>query len=235
MGLWELAFEKGRDLPAYEHMTTIAIIGGTGEEGCGLGLRLAMAGHRVVIGSRRLDRSSRAAEGILQLRPGLAVSGTLNADAAREAEWVVLAVPYQALTSTVQPLVPFLSDKLVISVIIPLSVDGGHPRAVAVPQGSAAQQVAALLPDSHVVAAFHHISARDLCVPDRRLEADIIVCGDHSDAKKQVMDLAEQLGSFRGIDGGPLENARYVEELVALLMRINLTYKVRTMVRLVGI
>ena len=216
-------------------MATIAIIGGSGEEGIGLGLRFAMAGHRVVIGSRRLERAVGAAEEILKLRPGLPIAGALNTDAAREAEWLVLSVPYKAMSATLQPLTPLLAGKLVVSVVIPLEFDGRRPRAAAVPEGSAAQRAAALLPESHVVAAFHHISARDLWVPDRSLEADIIVCSDHAEAKQQVMALAEQISSFRAIDGGPLENARYVEGLVALLMQINRRYKGRAMVRLVGI
>ena len=216
-------------------MTTIAIIGGAGEEGIGLGLRFAMAGHRVVIGSRRLERAVGAAEEMLKLRPGLPIAGALNADAAREAEWLILSVPYEAMSATLQPLAPLLAGKLVVSVVIPLEFDGRRPRAAAVPEGSAAQQAAALLPDSHVVAAFHHVSARDLWVPDRSLEADIIVCSDHAQAKKQVMALAEQISSLRAIDGGPLENARYVEQLVALLMQSTRTYQARAMVRLGGI
>ena len=216
-------------------MTTIAIIGGTGPEGRGLGLRLSLAGHPVIIGSRDAARAAQAAHGLLQLRPGLPLSGALNAAAAQEADCAVLAVPYRSMESTLQALVSLLAGKLVISVVVPLTIVKGRPRALVVPQGSAAQQAASLLPNSQVVAAFHHVSAGDLCIPDKKLEADIIVCGDHAGAKERVMALVEQVVSLRAIDGGPLENARYTEELTVLLMQINRTYKADSMIRLIGI
>ena len=216
-------------------MTSIAIIGGTGPEGRGLGLRFAMAGHRVVLGSRDAGRAAEAAASVLQLAPGLPVTGIANADAVRDADWVVLSVPYNGLAPTVQALAPSLAGKLVISVVAPLSFDGGRPRAVFVPEGSAAQQVAALLPESQVASAFHHLSAQDLLDPEHPLECDVIVCADVPEAKQQVMDLAGRLKGLRPVDGGSLENSRYVEELTALLLHVNRRYKTRASVRLLGL
>ena len=216
-------------------MPTIAIVGGTGPEGRGLGLRFAMAGHQVVLGSRDAGRAAEAAASVLQLAPGLPVTGLANADAARAAEWVVLSVPYEGLASTVQALAPALAGKLVISVVAPLSFEGGRPRAVDVPEGSAAQQVAGLLPDSQVASAFHHLSAHDLLDPAHQLEGDVIVCASGAEARRQVMDLVGQMPALRPVDGGPLENSRYVEELTALLLTINRRYKTRTAIRLLGL
>ena len=216
-------------------MPTIAIIGGTGPEGRGLGLRFAMAGHGVVLGSRDAVRATEAAAGILQLRPGLAVTGAVNANAAQAADWVVLSVPYDGLASTVEALAAALAGKLVISVVAPLSFEGGRPRAVQVPEGSAGQQVARLLPESRVVSAFHHLSAHDLLDPARQLEGDVVVCGDGTDPKRQVMALVEQMPALRAVDGGPLENSRYVEELTALLLHINRRYKAHSTIRLLGL
>ena len=216
-------------------MATIAIIGGTGPEGRGLGLRFAMAGHQVILGSRDAGRAQEAAETLLQLRPGLPVSGAVNADAAGGAQWVVLSVPYRGLAATVEALAPLLAGKLVISVVAPLAFEGGRPSAIPVLEGSAAEQVANLVPEGRVVSAFHHLSAPDLLDPAKELEGDVIVCGGAQDDKREVMALAEQVRSVRAVDGGPLENSRYVEELTALLLSINRRYKARSTIRLMGL
>jgi len=216
-------------------MVTIAIIGGTGPEGRGLGLRFAMAGHAVVLGSRDAGRATAAAQELLALWPGLSVAGAPNAAAANTAEWVVLSTPYDGLAPTVQALTPSLAGKLVISVVSALTFQGGHPRPIEVPEGSAAQQVAGLLPASQVVSAFHHVSAHDLLAPGTEVEGDVIVCGDADEAKGQVMTLVEQVRSLRAVDGGGLDNSRHSEALTALLLDLNRRYKTRTAVRLLGL
>ena len=216
-------------------MPTIAIIGGSGPEGRGLGLRFAMAGHPVIIGSRSAERAAKAVKELLELVPDTPITGAVNDIAARDADWALLSVPYEGLADTVQSLAPSLEGKIVISVVAPLRFSKGLPKAVNVAEGSAAQKVAALLPKSEVVAAFHHISAHDLLVPNRGLEGDVIVCADHAEAKQEVMALAKQVVGLRGIDGGPLENARYVEEMTALLLHVNRIYNARSTVRLVGV
>ena len=215
-------------------MSTIAIVGGTGPEGRGLGLRFAMAGQAVVLGSRDAGRAAEAAAGLLQTSPGLPVTGMTNADATRAADWVVLSVPYDGLASTVQDLAPLLAGKLVVSVVAPLSFEGGRARAVTVPEGSAAELTARLLPASQVASAFHHLSAHDLLEPGHELAGDVFVCGE-AEAKGQVMGLVAQIPALRAVDAGPLENSRYVEELTALLLSINRRYKARTTIQLLGI
>ncbi len=216
-------------------MPSIAIIGGSGPEGRGLGLRFAMAGHPVVLGSRSEERAAKAAKELLELIPDTPITGAVNDIAARDADWALLSVPYEGLADTVQSLASSLEGKVVISVVAPLRFSKGLARAVEVAEGSAAQKVAALLPKSVVVAAFHHISAQDLLVPNRDLEGDVIVCADNAEAKEEVMALAKQMVGLRAIDGGPLENARYVEEMTALLLHINRIYNTRSTVRVVGV
>ena len=216
-------------------MPTIAIIGGSGPEGRGLGLRFAMAGHQVVLGSRSADRAAKAVDELMKLVPDMPITGAVNAEAAQAGEWVVLSVPHDGLSETVQSLKPALDSKLLVSVVAPLKFVKGLPTAVQVPEGSAAQQVAGLLPKSNVVAAFHHVSAQDLLVPNRGLEGDVIVCGDDDEAKQEVMALAKQIVGLRAIDGGPLVNARYVEELTALLLYVNKVYHAHSTIRLVGV
>ena len=216
-------------------MPTIAIIGGTGPEGRGLGLRFAMAGHKVILGSRDPQRAAQAATDVTGLHNEADVSGAANAEAAGRADLVLLSIPYEGLASTVEGLAPSLAGKVVISVVTALSFERGQAQTVVVPEGSAAEQVARLLPSSQVVAAFHHLSAPDLLVPDRQLEGDVIVCGDVLEAKEAVIKLAEVIESVRALDGGPLGNSRYLEGLTALLLSINRRYKLRSYIRVLGL
>jgi NADPH-dependent F420 reductase len=216
-------------------MAIIAIIGGTGAEGRGLGLRFAMAGHPVILGSRDPDRAAAAARELLEIQPGLPITSASNADAARGGEWVVLSLPYEGLASTVESLAPSLTGKLVISVVAPLAFVDRRPQAVEVPEGSAAQQVGILLPHSRVVAAFHQVSAPELIKPNEELLGDVVVCGDDDEAKNLVMALVEQIRSLRALDGGGLELSRYVEQLTVLLLSINRRYKARSSIRFEGL
>lgn len=213
----------------------IAFIGGTGPEGRGLGLRFAAAGHRVLIGSRDEGRAVAAAEKVRGLAPDAQVYGVSNADAAARGDVVFIAVPHDAQRATLAPLAEALAGKVVVNVVAPLAFTKAGVRAVPVDEGSAAEQSQALLPRSRIVAAFHSISARDLLAPGHAIDCDVVVCGDDADAKAQVMALAECIPGVRPLDGGGLECARYAEELTALLLNLNRTYKGRAMVKFVGI
>lgn len=214
---------------------TLAIIGGSGPEGRGLTLRFAMAGYPIVIGSRDAGKADEAAKGLLEIKGGLPITGAANADAASEADWTLLSVPYDGLEATTKALAPHLSGKLVTSVVAPLAFEGGVAKAVAVPQGSAAELVAGLLPDSRVTSAFHNLSARDLLKPDMELDGDVVVCGNDEDGRAQTIELAASIKSLRGLDAGDLSNSRYVEDLTALLLNINKRYKAHSTIKLVGL
>jgi NADPH-dependent F420 reductase len=214
---------------------TIAIIGGSGPEGRGLALRFAIAGYPIIIGSRDAGRASEAAQGLLEIRAGLPITGAANEDAAREADWTLLSVPYDGLEATAQALAPVLAGKIVTSVVAPLVFEGGTAHGVVVPQGSAAELVAGLLPDSKISSAFHNLSARDLLKPDMELEGDVIVCGNGDDARGQTVELANSLKNLRGVDVGDLSNSRYIEDLTALLLNVNKRYKAHSTIKLVGL
>ena len=216
-------------------MPTIAVIGGTGPEGRGLALRFAMAGHPVVIGSRDESRASEAAAGLLEIRDGLPITGAGNVDAAGEADWVLLSVPFKGLAATVTSLAPVMAGKLVISVVAPLTFEDGQGKAVLVPEGSAAELVRGLAPESIVTSAFQNLSARSLLWPDHELGGDVAVCGDDDAARAQVVELASGIKSLRGVDAGSLSNSRYVEDLTALLLSINKRYKAHSTIQFLGI
>ena len=216
-------------------MATIGIIGGSGMEGRGLGLRFALAGHSVILGSRDAGRAQEAAGAVTAIASGVPVSGALNPDAAAQSDWVVLSVPHEGLADMVRALAPQLDGKVVISVVAPLDFDGGVPSAVLLPEGSAAELVQGLLPDSRVTSAFHNLSAKELLKVDEDIEGDVIVCGDDAEAKGLTIGLAAAIPNLRGIDGGPVRNSRAVEEMTALLLYVNKKAKSRATIKLLGL
>ena len=213
----------------------IGFIGGTGPEGKGLALRFAMAGERVAIGSRDAQRAQDAAREVRELQVGLSVSGGLNEQVADESDIVFIAVPYSGHRPTLESLGNRLDGKLVVDVVAPLRFSRGVASAIEVEEGSAAQQAQILLPNSKVVGAFHNLSAGDLMRPNVAIVSDVIVCADDREAKTRVMELAESINAVRAVDGGGLQNSRYVEELTALLLNINRIYKAHSTIKIVGI
>ncbi len=213
---------------------TIAMIGGTGPEGRGLATRFALAGHRVIIGSRQADRGVSVAE---ELRASLGkgdLAGDENAGAIVDADIVVVVVPYEAHVSTLEPLKERLAGKLVIDAVVPVRFDRG-PRPIDVAAGSATEEAAALLTDSRVVGAFHNLAAEELLNPERRVEADVLITGGNAEDKSIVSALAEQIPGVRAVDAGPLRFSRFVEGLTVLLIGINGRYKTHSGVRVTGL
>ena len=213
----------------------IGFIGGTGPEGKGLALRFAMAGEAVSIGSRDAQRAQDAADEVGELHDGLSVSGGLNEQVADESDIVFIAVPYSGHRPTLESLRDRLDGKLVVDVVAPLRFSRGVASAVEVEEGSAAQQAQILLPNSTVVGAFHNLSAEDLMQPNVDIVSDVVVCADDREAKSRIMHLAETISAVRAVDGGGLQNSRYVEELTALLININRIYKAHSTIKIVGI
>ena len=213
----------------------IGFIGGTGPEGRGLALRFALAGEDVLIGSRDAGRAQDAADSVREIAPSISIGGGVNADVAERSDTVVIAVPYSAQRPTLEGLRDELRGKLIVNVVAPLAFSKGVARAIRVEAGSAALEAREIAPDAVHTAAFHNVSAQELLLPDRALDTDIVVFGDDVDAKRKVMALAETIKGARGVDGGGLENARYCEDLTALLLNINRIYKAHSMIRIVGI
>lgn len=199
----------------------IAILGGTGEQGRGLARRFAMAGHPVIIGSRNHDRAHAVAREV-----GHGVRGLANRDAAREAGLVIAAVPWEGHAGLLASLAPELAGKIVVDCVNPLGFDQRGAYALPVPEGSAAQQAAALLPQSRVVAAFHHVSAVLLLDPEvTSLDQDVLVLGDDRHATGLVQALAARIPGVRGVYAGRLRNSGQIEALTANLVSINRRYK----------
>lgn len=206
----------------------IAILGGTGPEGQGLGMRWAAAGHELLIGSRAAERGADAAAEMNALLPAGAptVRGGGNLEMAQEAEQVVLSVPYQAQEPTLAAVAPALQGKILITVVAPLQ----PPKVSHVwlpPAGSAAQEAQQQLGDGvRVVAAFQNVSAVLLKQLDHELDTDVLICGDDKAAKELARTLARDAG-MRGIDAGPLQNAAVAEGLTAVLIGVNIRAKIK--------
>ena len=214
----------------------LAILGGTGPEGKGLALRLAMAGETPIIGSRDASRGAAAAQELSQLAANVDIRGSDNSGAVLQADVVFLAFPYEGQRPVLEDLGPALKGKIVVSVIAPMKFERGKgASAVEVGAGSAAQEAQDMLPESQVVAAFQNASAEELLEPNITMEGDVVVCSDHAAAKKIVMDLADQIKDLRGVDGGSLANAKYVEQITPLLVNINRIYKTHSSIKIVGI
>ncbi len=212
-----------RESPAVDSLI-IGIFGGTGEQGRGLARRFALAGNPVIIGSRNHDRAHGVAREI-----GLDVRGLANRDCAREADVVIAAVPWEGHGE-------LLAGKIVVDCVNPLGFDQRGAYPLRVDEGSAAEQAARLLPDSRVVAAFHHVSAVLLLDPEvKTIDMDVLVLGDDRGATDMVQALAARIPGVRGIYAGRLRNCGQVEALTANLVAINRRYKAHAGLRITDI
>src|SRR3954471_20814482 len=218
-------------------MTTLAFLGGTGDQGRGLARRYALAGHPVVIGSRSADRAAAAASELAADLPGDArISGAADLDAAAAGDVVVVAVPWEGHGDLLRDIAPALAGKIVVDCVNPLGFDGKGAFALEVEEGSAAEQAAALLPESRVVAAFHHVSAVLLLDPAvEALDTDILVLGDDREATDAVQDLVAEIPGMRGVYAGRLRNAHQVEALTANLISVNRRYKAHAGLRVTDV
>ena len=220
-------------------MATIGFIGGTGPEGLGLAMRLALAGQRISIGSRRIERAEEAAQtvrdAVSQAGGTADVSGGVNRDVVEQSDVVVIVVPFEGHQATLIDLREAIGDKLVIDAAVPLTMENRVPGIADVPEGSATEQAQALLPDAKVVGAFHNLSARKLQKLSDPMEGDVLITGDDEDAKQAVVELVGQMPVLRAIDAGPLSMSKFVEDLTALIIGMNMRYKTQAAVRMVGI
>jgi len=211
----------------------VAVLGGTGDQGRGLAKRLAAAGNPVIIGSRSAERATAAAAA---LGGGPAIRGMPNEDAARLADLVIVAVPWEGHRDLLASLAGPLAGKIVIDCVNPVAFDnrGCYPLRAA--EGSAAEQAAAVLPDSVVVGAFHHVSAVLLLDPGiTEIDLDVLVLGDDRQATDVVQALAARIPGVRGVYGGRLRNCYQVEAFTANLVSINRRYKSHAGLRITDI
>ncbi|MGD7788866.1 NADPH-dependent F420 reductase [Propionibacteriaceae bacterium Y1700] len=210
---------------------SIGILGGTGPQGQGLARHLARSGHLVVLGSRDEGKA-------VETAAALGVDGITGGDngTAADAEVVIVAVPYDGHAALLESVRDRLVGKIVIDCVNPLGFDKQGPYVLDVPAGSAAQEAQQLLPQSRVLAAFHHLSAPVLNNPDTAdLDQDVLVLGEDRDDVAQVIMIAEALPGVRGVFAGRLRNAGQVEGLTANIIAINRRHKAHAGIKIIGL
>ncbi len=204
-------------------LVRIAVLGGTGKEGKGLAYRWAKAGYRVLIGSRSSERAVTAASEIMELLEGSSsVVGTNNLEAARQADIVVVTVPYSAHRETLESVRDVIKGKLLIDVTVPL-VPPKLSKVQMPAAGSAAQEAREIVgEDVQVTAAFQNIS-HELLFDEGDINCDVLVTGTSKEARAETLTLVEAAG-LTGWDAGPIENSVVVEGLSSVLININKRY-----------
>ena len=228
---------RGMTLPDSLSTTTVAVLGGTGPQGRGLARRFAAAGLPVVIGSRSSERAAETAQTLAEATGGN-VTGADNAAASAAGDVVIVAVPWDGHGDLLKGLATALTGKIVVDCVNPLGFDKKGAFVLEVEEGSAAEQAAALLPDSIVIGAFHNVSAVKLEDPDvTEVDTDVLVLGEgeNREACDLVQDLAGVIPGVRGVYGGRLRNAHQVESLTANLISVNRRYKAHAGIRITDI
>ena len=206
-------------------MPSVAVVGGTGEQGRGLALRWSAAGYDVTIGSRASARASAEVEKLNRLHSNISLSSDDNKGAAGGADIIVLTVPFKFQQSTVEDIAACLDGKILVDVTVPLV----PPRVarVQLPEaGSAVVNVQRILGDNvRVVSAFQNVSAHHLNDLNQKIKCDVLVCGDDAEAREETIKLVTAAG-MRGVHGGPLVNSVVAEALTSVLIGINRRYKI---------
>jgi NADPH-dependent F420 reductase len=217
----------------------VCIVGATGALGFGLALRFGRAEVPVILGSRDAGRAREAAERAARAVPGAAFTGLHNADAVKDAEIVILSVPFRNQSENLTNLKEALREgQLLVDATVPLAaaISGKATRTIGVWQGSAAQQAQEMAPDGvRVLSAFHSVSAALLTDLDHQLDEDVLVCGDRAADKARLAELIERIEGLRPVDCGPLEMARITEQLTALIISINVRNRVKAGIKITGL
>ncbi len=202
----------------------IAVVGGTGDIGEGFSLRFAAKGHDVLVGSREKEKAEVAADEYKkkikeQCKIEASVRGLPNADAVKEADFVVLAIPYEHLQKTLDAIdAKYFEEKVVISPIVPMKKEAGVFEYTRPAIGSAAEDVQSRLPKSKVVSAYHNVPAKSLADCGKPLENyDVIMCGNDDGAKEIVAGLIREMGA-RPYNAGPLKVSCMIEPITPLLI-----------------
>jgi NADPH-dependent F420 reductase len=220
-------------------MVPVSVIGGSGDLGFGLALRLGQAGFPVTVGSRDAERARATAAHLSERLPDASFAGTSNPDAVDGAHVVIITVPFASQERILEELRERLAPgQIVLDTTVPLATaTGGRPtRTLGVWQGSAGQQVAELVPPGvGVVSGLHTVAASHLQDLDHVFEQDVLVCGDDAADKRTIAGLIERIPGMRCIDCGPLEMSRYSEQITPLMIGLNLRYRAKSGLRIVGL
>jgi len=205
--------------------TRVAVIGGTGDLGFGLAMRLAYA-YEVTIGSRDPARAAAAAAKASTLSRAR-VGANTNVKAAQECDIAILAVPELPSADLLASLAPSLMEKLVISPIVPMLFKDGV-FSLSSSGESAAERVARALPASRVAGAFHTVPAVRLARRDEELAYDVLVTADSRAVYDEAARVVSSVGKLRPLYAGPLVVSRLVEGITPALINVERLNKLRS-------
>jgi NADPH-dependent F420 reductase len=182
----------------------------------------------VIIGSRDINKARAAVSKI-----GLdGITPSENPAACRAAELVVIAVPWDAAEPLARKCASNLAGKVVVSMANAIAFVDGKPQPIMPQTGSVALAVQVAAPEARVVAALHHVPARELA---KGAEADVLVCGDDAEAVKVVCELLDGVDGLDGLEAGPLALASAVEAFTAVLLSLNQIHKGRAHIKFWGL
>ena len=216
--------------------TSVGVLGGTGPAGTALAARLSSIGYSVVIGSRSSERAEEKAKEIRDAWPALnlPLRGGTNEESA-SCDIVVLATPWDSAATTVREHSVALRGKVVISMANALVRVGHEFQPLVPPRGSVAAHVQAAAPECRVVAAFHHLPAKELGHLGDPIDSDVLICSDNKEAIETVSEMLRRIPGCRPLDSGELSNATAIEAFTAVLLQLNVRYKTRVAPKLNGI
>lgn len=214
----------------------IGVIGGSGPAGSALAARLASVGYEAVIGSRSKYRAMESRDAFVEQYPELDdVLGYGDNAAAADCDIVVIATPWDSAATMAQNHHSYLRGKIVVSMANALVRVGKEFQPLVPPRGSVAAHVQAAVPDSRVVAAFHHLPATELGHIGEPIESDVLICGDDPGAVTTISEMVDRIPGCRPLDAGELSNATAIEAFTAVLLQLNIRYKTRVAPKLTGI
>ncbi len=214
----------------------IGIFGGTGPAGSALGARLASVGYEVVLGSRSKYRAMETRDRLFEQWPDLHL--TIEAgdnEAAATCDLIVIATPWDSAATTAQEQAKLLQGKIVVSMANALVRVGHEFQPLVPPRGSVAAHVQVAVPGCRVVAAFHHLPAKELGHLGSPIDSDVLICSDDPTATAEVSEIVRRIPGCRPLDAGELSNATAIEAFTAVLLQLNVRYKTRVAPKLTGI
>jgi 8-hydroxy-5-deazaflavin:NADPH oxidoreductase len=214
----------------------IGILGGTGPAGTALGARLASVGYEVVLGSRSKYRALEARDQIIEEHPDFELSiDAGDNETAADCDLVVIATPWDSAATTAFSVAPRLAGKVVISMANALVRVGGEFQPLVPPRGSVAAHVQAAVPQCRVVAAFHHLPAKELGHLGEPIDSDVLICSDDPASIRTVAEIVSRIPGCRPLYAGELSNATAIEAFTAVLLQLNVRYRTRVAPKLTGI
>jgi 8-hydroxy-5-deazaflavin:NADPH oxidoreductase len=214
----------------------IGVIGGSGPAGSALAARLASVGYPSVIGSRSKYRAMETRDDIVERYPDLDELLSYGDNvAAADCDIVIIATPWDSAATMAQDHSHYLRGKIVVSMANALVRVGKEFQPLVPPRGSVAAHVQAAVPESRVVAAFHHLPAKELGHIGDAIDSDVLICGDDPHAVSTVSEIVAKIPGCRPLDAGELSNATAIEAFTAVLLQLNVRYKTRVAPKLTGI